>query len=181
MMTEDSTVPFPLMQEAQKRVCKGDPLPKDMYNTVMKWSSMSPKEEDVSRVSQLPNHCTDKLCQTYILRSMLWVFFLQGGGQRREKKSTSHGGLIKEGNKQDLKKEEEELRQELKNMRELTQSNIYLLEENKRLMRKVMWTSCINAKAKYFQHSFFLVFFHGDVSVWEILDPDWCSFYYLRF
>lgn len=99
-----------VLKEAQKRVCKGDPLPKDMYNTVMKWSSMSPKAEDVSR----------------------------GRGQRREKKqSTSHSGHKKEASEQDLKKEEEELRQELKNMRELTQSNIYLLEENKRLMRKV--------------------------------------------
>lgn len=44
-------MPFFLIQEAQRRVSNGDPLPKDMYNTVMKWSKVSPKAEDAPRVS----------------------------------------------------------------------------------------------------------------------------------
>ncbi|XP_045120766.1 trichohyalin-like isoform X2 [Portunus trituberculatus] len=99
-----------LIKEAQRRVHNGDPLPKDMYNTVMKWSKMSPKLEEETT----------------------------GAGQRREKKQqTSHIGRKKGTSEREFEKEEEKLRQELKNVRDLNQHNIYLLEENKRLMKKI--------------------------------------------
>lgn len=99
-----------LIKEAQRRVRNGDPLPKDMYNTVMKWSKMSPKPEEETR----------------------------GTGQRKGKKQqTNQSGRKKETSEREFEKEEEKLRQELKNVRELNQNNIYLLEENKRLMKKI--------------------------------------------
>lgn len=99
-----------LIKEAQRRVRNGDPLPKDMYNTVMKWSKMSPKPEEETR----------------------------GAGQKKgRKQQTSQSGRKKETSEREFEKEEEELRQELKNARELNQHNIYLLEENKRLMKKI--------------------------------------------
>ncbi|KAG0723108.1 hypothetical protein GWK47_043260 [Chionoecetes opilio] len=98
-----------IIKEAQRRVCNGDPLPKDVYNTVMKWSKVSPKP-DVPREEA------------------------QGKGKKQH---SSRSGRRKESRERDLEKEEERLRQELRNVRELTQNNIDLLEENKKLMRKI--------------------------------------------
>ncbi|MPC16531.1 Outer dense fiber protein 2 [Portunus trituberculatus] len=111
-----------LIKEAQRRVHNGDPLPKDMYNTVMKWSKMSPKLEEETT----------------------------GAGQRREKKQqTSHIGRKKGTSEREFEKEEEKLRQELKNVRDLNQHNIYLLEENKRLMKKPESTAVTKTDEMY--------------------------------
>nr|XP_045622606.1 trichohyalin-like isoform X1 [Procambarus clarkii] len=102
-----------ILKEAFRKVRHGDHLSKDMCNTVKKWS----KEEVVNprnkreRISKREKHAhADPSKQTEVAA---------------DRKSAKHS------------REEENLRQELRHLRELTQSSAAMMEENKRLMRKI--------------------------------------------
>lgn len=89
----------------------------------------------------------------YRMKDLLNLF-LQRHGKKKEmqadadsSKTTKKKKKKEEGRSpSDVEKEEDALREELRNLRELTQSNLGLVEENKKLMRKVNtpFFRCVN-------------------------------------
>ncbi|KAG7154438.1 Outer dense fiber protein 2-like [Homarus americanus] len=103
-----------VLKEAFSKVRQGDHLSKDMRNTVKKWSKKNlPEQDDRSKRSR----------------------------RREEKQPHTDHSQQAEGDDtrspRELAREEEALRHKLRNLRELTQNNAALIEENKKLMRKI--------------------------------------------
>nr|XP_053638220.1 myosin heavy chain, clone 203-like isoform X2 [Cherax quadricarinatus] len=101
-----------ILKEAFRKIHHGDHLSKDMCNTVKKWSK-----------KEIPNS------RNKVERN-----------RRERQKLADHREPAEDADNRSsaqLAQEEEALRQELRNLRELTQSNASVVEENKRLMRKV--------------------------------------------